>query len=129
MAATDLARRVLGLDAHFVTLDRQSARITGSGIQYRGSIPKSSGALVDTNLFLSPESAPVSAVIGSVTNIGTPVNLQQTFAYVFTRTVRGRPQPPTRESKIDRQRRAPCRHACTTGAQCDVECTIQVRRH
>ena len=70
-------RAVLGLGAHFVTLDRQSARITGSGIQYRGSIPKSSGALVDTNLFLSPESAPVSAVIGSVTSIGTPVNLQQ----------------------------------------------------
>ena len=32
---------------------------------------------MDTNLFLSPESAPVSAVIGSVTSIGTPVNLQQ----------------------------------------------------
>jgi hypothetical protein len=70
-------RAVLGLGAHFVTLDRETGNITGTGIQYRGSIPKSSGALVDTNLFLSPQSAPVSAIIASVTNIGTPVNLQQ----------------------------------------------------
>lgn len=70
-------RAVLGLGAHFVTIDREQGKITGQGIQYRGNIPKSSGALVDTNLFLSPESAPVSAIIGSVTNISTPVNLQQ----------------------------------------------------
>jgi len=42
-------RAVLGLGAHFVTLDRDTVGITGAGIQYRGGVPKSSGALVDTN--------------------------------------------------------------------------------
>ncbi len=70
-------RAVLGLGAHFVTIDREQGTITGQGIQYRGAIPKSSGALVDTNLFLSPDSAPISAIIGSVTNISMPANLQQ----------------------------------------------------
>jgi hypothetical protein len=68
-------RAVLGLGSHFVTIDRNTGKIAGQGVQYRGSISKSTGASVETRLFLSPESAPVSAVIGSVATIGTPVHL------------------------------------------------------
>lgn len=72
-----ILRAVLGLGSHFVTIDRGTGELTGQGVQYRGSIPKATGAEVETRLFLSSESAPVSAVIGSVTNIGTPVHLSQ----------------------------------------------------
>jgi len=70
-----ILRAVLGLGSHFVTIDRHTGKLTGQGVQYRGSIPKATGSPVETRLFLSSESAPVSAIIGSVTNIGTPVHL------------------------------------------------------
>lgn len=72
-----ILRAVLGLGSHFVTVDRDTGELTGQGVQYRGSIPKATGASVETRLFLSSESAPVSAVIGSVMSIGTPVHLRQ----------------------------------------------------
>jgi hypothetical protein len=72
-----MLRAVLGLGSHFVTIDRSTGEVTGQGVQYRGSIPKITGASVETRIFLSPESAPVSAVIGSVTTIGTPIHLGQ----------------------------------------------------
>jgi hypothetical protein len=72
-----MLRAVLGLGSHFVTIDRTSGEIASQGVQYRGSISKATGTLVETRLFLSSQSAPVSAVIGSVTTIGTPVHLGQ----------------------------------------------------
>lgn len=72
-----ILRAVLGLGSHFVTIDRDTGELTGQGVQYRGSIPKATGASVETRLFLSSASAPVSAIIGSVTNIGTPLHLGQ----------------------------------------------------
>jgi len=72
-----MLRAVLGLGSMFVTLDRTTGKIANQGVHYRGSIPKSTGAKVDTALFLIAESAPLSAVIGSVTTIGTPVQMQQ----------------------------------------------------
>jgi type I restriction enzyme S subunit len=72
-----ILRAVLGLGSHFVTIDRDTGKLTGQGVQYRGSIPKATGSPVETRLFLSSESAPVSAIIGSVTNIGTPVHLRE----------------------------------------------------
>jgi hypothetical protein len=71
-----MLRAVLGLGSMFVTFDRASREITKQGVLYRGSITKSTGAEVDTTLFLAPDSAPLSAVIGSVTTIGTPVHIQ-----------------------------------------------------
>lgn len=70
-------RAVLGLGSHFATIDRNTGELTGQGVQYRGSLPKATGASVETRLFLSSNSAPISAVIGSVTSIGTPVHLGQ----------------------------------------------------
>lgn len=70
-----MLRAVLGLGSFFVTIDRSTGEIANQGVQYRGSIPKATGASVETRLFLSPQSAPVSAVIGSVATIGTPVHL------------------------------------------------------
>lgn len=72
-----ILRAVLGVGPLFVTIDKKTLEIVSQGAHYRGSIPKSSGASVDTALFLSSESDPLSAVIGSVTTIGTPVHLQQ----------------------------------------------------
>lgn len=72
-----ILRAVLGLGSHFATINRDTGELSGQGVQYRGSIPKAAGASVETRLFLSSESAPVSAVIGSVTTIGTPVHLGQ----------------------------------------------------
>lgn len=72
-----ILRAVLGLGSHFATIDRHTCELTGRGVQYRGSIPKATGAPVETHLFLSSESAPVSAIIGSVTSIGTPVHLRE----------------------------------------------------
>jgi hypothetical protein len=72
-----ILRAVLGLGSHFVTIDRNTREISGHGVQYRGSVHKTTGVAVETSLFLSRQSAPVSAVIGSVTTIGTPVHLGQ----------------------------------------------------
>jgi type I restriction enzyme S subunit len=72
-----ILRSVVGLGSHFVTIDRETGEPTGQGMHYRGSIPKYSGAPVETRLFLSSNSAPVSAIIGSVTSIGTPVHLPE----------------------------------------------------
>jgi hypothetical protein len=71
-----MLRAVLGLGSIFVAIDRESRDITKQGVLYRGSIAKSTGAEVDTALFLTAESAPLSAVIGSVTTIGAPVHFQ-----------------------------------------------------
>lgn len=72
-----ILRAVLGIGSLCVTIDNKTLEVIRKGVLYQGSIPKSSGALVDTALFLSSESEPLSAVIGSVTTIGTPVHLQQ----------------------------------------------------
>ncbi len=72
-----ILRAVLGLGSHFVTINRDTGKVAGHGVQYRGSVPKAMGASVETSLFLSHQSAPVSALIGSVTTIGTPVHLSQ----------------------------------------------------
>jgi hypothetical protein len=72
-----MLRAVLGLGSMYVTIDRSTLEIANQGVLYRGSIPKSTGAEVDTSLFLTPESAPLSAVIGSVTTIGAPVHMQE----------------------------------------------------
>jgi hypothetical protein len=50
--------------------------ISSGYVPYRGSIAKSTGAEVDTTLFHTAESAPLSAVIGSVTTIGTTSHMQ-----------------------------------------------------
>lgn len=71
-----MLRAVLGLGSPFVTIDRTSGELAGSGIEYRGRVSKANGSAVATSLFLSEESSPVSAVIGSVTTIGTPLHLQ-----------------------------------------------------
>jgi hypothetical protein len=72
-----MLRAVLGLGAPFVTFDRTSRQLSGGGIEYRGRVNKTNGSAVETSLFLSEDSSPVTAVIGSVTTIGTPVHLQQ----------------------------------------------------
>jgi hypothetical protein len=71
-----MLRAVLGLGSMFVTFDKAIREITRQGVMYRGSIPKSTGAEVNTTLFLTPDSAPLSAIIGSVTTIGAPVHMQ-----------------------------------------------------
>lgn len=72
-----ILRALLGIGSLFVTIDKKTLEVIRQGVLYQGSIPKSSGASVDTALFLSSESEQLSAVIGSVTTIGTPVHLQQ----------------------------------------------------
>jgi hypothetical protein len=66
---------VFGLGPLFVTIDRLKREIAGHGVHYLGTVPKASGAIVDTSLFFDPGSAPCSAVVGSVTGIGAPVDL------------------------------------------------------
>lgn len=72
-----ILRAVLGVGPLFVTMDKKTQEIVSQGAHSQGSVPKSSGKSVDTALFLSSESEPLSAVIGSVTTIGNPVHLQQ----------------------------------------------------
>jgi hypothetical protein len=68
-------RAVLGLNHLFVTIDRESRRITRRGVQLRAQIPKKQGDAVDADLFLTEKSAPVSGVISSLVNVSTPANV------------------------------------------------------
>ena len=92
-----MLRAVLGLGSHFVTIDRNTGKIIDRGVQYRGNLLKATGALVDTGLFLSLGSAPLSAVIGSVATIapvyGCRYQMGQDFMLIHNPLARN--APPT----------------------------------
>jgi hypothetical protein len=72
-----ILRATLGLGSLYAAFDRVTGAVTDEGVLHRGSIAKASGANVDTTLFLNEGSAAVSAIIGSVTSVNAPADMQQ----------------------------------------------------
>ncbi len=63
-----IARAVFGLGNEQIHIDIESGRIVGRSWTHQGEVKKILGATVGSRLFLSPESAPISAVMYSYTD-------------------------------------------------------------